>query len=120
LSNTRFNFDAFNDFEVRSIMATQTRCYRASTRAIQDALDVAFDKIGARGVRWARGNRRVSASMGMTIFVSYGEDMVAEIFEDGEVEVRSTSSFPLQWDIWGKNSGNCRKFLDAVSYELDE
>jgi len=101
-------------------MAKLTRRYRASIRAIQDALDAGFDTIGASGVRWARGNMRVNASMSMTIFVSYGEDMVAEIFDDGEVEVTSTSSFPLQWDIWGKNSGNCRKLLDAVSYELDE
>ena len=96
-----------------------TRRYRARMRDLQDAIDAGFDRIGATGVRWARGNQEVKASMGFS-FWSYGEDMVVELFEDGEVEVRSNCSFPLQLIDWGKNSRNCRKLLDAVSEELDE
>jgi hypothetical protein len=96
----------------------QSRVYDASWHRLLDAVDAALEDIGASGIRWPDEDL-ARASMGFS-FWSYGEDLTVEVFDDGEVTVRSECSFPLQWIDWGKNARNCRRLLDAIDDRLDD
>lgn len=100
--------------------ATKYRRFDAPRKRLLEAVDAALEDIGATGVRWSRDDTTVRASMPMQFFVSYGENLTVEVFEDGEVEVRSEYAFPLQlFDFVGKNARNCRQLLDAIEDRLD-
>jgi hypothetical protein len=99
--------------------ATRARRFDAPRKRLLDAVDAALDDVGATGVRWSRDTAR--ASMPMRFFVSYGENLTVEVFDDGEVEVRSEYAFPLQlFDFVGKNARNCRQLLDAIEDRLED
>ena len=101
--------------------ATKSRRFDAPRKRLLDAVDAALEDIGATGVRWSRDDTAARASMPMQFFVSYGENLTVEVFDDGEVEVRSEYAFPLQlFDFVGKNARNCRRLLDAISDQLGE
>jgi hypothetical protein len=103
------------------LSATKCRRFDAPRKRLLDAVDAALEDIGATGVRWSRDDSTVRASMPMQFFVSYGENLTVEVFDDGEVEVRSEYTFPLQlFDFVGKNARNCRQLLDAISDILND
>ena len=101
--------------------ATKSRRFDAPRKRLLDAVDAALEDLGATGVRWSRDDTAARASMPMQFFVSYGENLTVEVFDDGEVEVRSEYAFPLQlFDFVGKNARNCRQLLDAIGDRLDD
>ena len=97
---------------------TQSRRFDATPEDLEEAVDRALDDIRASGVNWNRAATKVRASTEFS-FWSYGENLTIELFEDGEVEIRSECMFPLQLFSWGKNGRNCRRFLDAVERNLE-
>lgn len=85
--------------------------------AIQQAVDGALRHIGASSIQWWPDGSGVSASIAMGFF-SWGEQLTVRLSPTGDVHIQSQCAFPLQLVDWGKNSRNCRRFLEAVAQFL--
>ena len=92
--------------------------FRLGERKLLRAVEDTLDELGwhySFPSRW-----RVSASVPMSILVSWGERLFVDIEEDGWVRVRSESLMLLSWIDWGKNAANVRRFLRTLSDVVDE
>lgn len=85
-----------------------------SDAELMDAVDEAFRRLG-----WApreTGRWEIRGSTPWVPFVSYGSTVTARAEGDGELHVRSQSSFPLAWIDWGTNHSH----VNTVLLELEE
>lgn len=73
--------------------------------------------LGARITREDPAAGRIDAKIGMS-FISWGENLMAEITGDehqAEIQVTSSSSWPMTLFDYGKNKQNVDRVLDWVS-----
>jgi len=95
-----------------------SRRFKLGERALLRAIEDTLDELGWQysfPSRW-----RISASVPMTFFVSWGEKLQIDIEEDGRARVRSESIMLLAWIDWGKNESNVRRFLCTLADVVDE
>jgi hypothetical protein len=92
--------------------------FRLGERKLLRAVEDTLNELGwhySFPSRW-----RVSASVPMRFFVSWGERVVVDIEEDGWVSVRSESLMFLAWIDWGKNASNVRRILRTLADVVDD
>jgi hypothetical protein len=90
---------------------------RVSDAELMDAVDEAFRRLG-----WSpyeTGRWEISGSTPWVPFLSYGSQVIARAEGDGELYVRSQSSFPLAWIDWGTNHGHVNALLLKLEDLLD-
>jgi hypothetical protein len=88
-----------------------------SDAELMDAVYEAFRRLG-----WSpheTGRWEISGSTPWVPFVSYGSKVIARAEGDGELYVRSESSFPLAWIDWGTNHGHVNALLAKLEPLLD-
>ena len=97
--------------------AIQSRRFAAKIRPLTDAIDDALKDIGASRISWADNGWRVQALRHCSLF-NRGERMWVEVFEDGEVVVRSNCINRTQILGGAVNVRNCEELLAAITDRL--